>query len=229
MERPRLHLIRTAADRFNFSDLLAGSGQPQGGQPAPPPAGQTMRFAVSNILIKDGQVWFEDRVLHEQHAADRIQIGVPFIANLPADVDIFVQPMVTMTIDGSPFRILGMAKPFAATPDSVLDLKLKRLDLPRYAAYVEHSLPVRIAGGSLSTSVQVHFIQPESGPVIQLGGSVEVDGLDVRDGSNAPLLAFKRGTVALINVEPLGKVASLGAIVLDGVTSNLMLRRDGAT
>ncbi len=227
VEGPRVHLIRTSPDRFNFSDLMAGSEQPQAAPAAPP--GRPFHFAVSNIRIDGGQVWFEDRVLHEQHAADGIEIGMPFIANLPADVDIFVQPMVRMQVDGSPFRVAGMAKPFASTRDSVLDLRLRRFDLPRYAAYFTRKLPLKIAHGTLTTDVQVHFVQPASGPVIRLGGSVEIDGLDVRDGSGAPLAAFKRVTVALNNIEPLGNVVSLGAIRLDGFTSNLVIKSGGAT
>ncbi|HXR36465.1 MAG TPA: DUF748 domain-containing protein, partial [Candidatus Binataceae bacterium] len=224
VEHPRVHLIRISPDRFNCSDLMARSEPPQA---APP--GKPFHFAVSNIRIEGGQVWFEDRVLHEQHAADRIQIGLPFIANLPADVDIFVEPMVRMQVDGSPFRVAGIAKPFASTPESDLDLKLKRLDLPRYAAYLTQKLPIKVPHGTLTTDVQVHFIQPQSGPVIRLGGSVEIDGLDVRDGSGAPLAAFKRATVALNNIEPLGNIVSLGAIRLDGFTSNLVLKSGGAT
>jgi hypothetical protein len=124
IQRPRFHLIRSSPDRFNFSDLVAAPDHQQTGQ-APP--SKPFHFAVSNIRIEDGQVWFEDRVLHEQHGADRIQIGVPFIANLPNDIDIFVQPMVRMTIDGSRFRLAGIAKPFASMPESVLDLRFRGL------------------------------------------------------------------------------------------------------
>jgi len=226
IDRPAAHVVRTASNRFNFSDLIASKPGPH--QPAPPP-GKPFHFSVSNIRITDGKVWFEDNVLHQQHAVDHIQVGIPFIANLPADVDIFVEPMVRMRIDGSPFRIAGMAKPFASTPESILDLRLKNLSLPAFAGYLTQKLPIKVLQGTLSTKVQIHFVQPESGPIIRLGGKVAFAGLDIRDASNAPLVALKSGSVVLDNVEPLGKSVMIGPVALDGLSSNLVVKRPGVT
>jgi Domain of Unknown Function (DUF748) len=225
IDRPTIHIVRTPAETFNFSDLIAPSPAPPA-SPAKPP-GKPFHFALSNIQLNDGQVLFDDQALHAHHSADHIRIDIPFIANLPADVQIFVQPLVKMSIDGSPFRLVGMARPFAAIPESTLDLRLRRLDLPRYAAYLGHKVPIRIPQGTLLSDVQVHFIQPESGPVVRLSGTMEVDSLDVRDASSAPLVGFKRLSVALTDVEPLRKIITLGAIQLDGLTSNFVLNRGG--
>ena len=226
IDRLAAHVVRTAPNRFNFSDLIAS--KPGAPHPAPPP-GKPFHFSVSNIRITDGKVWFEDNVLHQQHAIDNIQVGIPFIANLPADVDIFVEPMVRMRIDGSPFRVAGMAKPFASTPESILDLRLKNLSLPAFAGYLTQKLPIKVLQGTLSTKVQIHFVQPESGPIIRLGGNVALTGLDIRDASNAPLVALKSGSVVLDNVEPLGKSVMIGPVALDGLSSNLVVKRPGVT
>jgi Domain of Unknown Function (DUF748) len=224
IDGPTVHVVRTAAHRFNFSDLIKTSNEAPAAQPSQP-----FHFAVSNILLNNGAVRFDDQVLHQHHAAENIQIGLPFIANLPADVEIFVQPMVEMTIDGSQLRVAGMAKPFAAIPESVLDLKLDQLDLARYASYLPVKVPIKIPRGTLSTDVQLHFIQSGSGAVIRLAGSLTLDQIDVRDGSNAPLAAFKRATVTLTDVEPLGNIVALGGIDIDGLNANLVLKRGGAT
>ena len=47
----------------------------------------------------------DDQLFGKQHKIEKIQIDVPFIANLPADVDVFVQPLVQMVIDGSPLGL----------------------------------------------------------------------------------------------------------------------------
>ena len=57
-----------------------------------------MKFAVSNIQLRDGEITIDDQLLGKQHKVEKIQIAVPFIANLPADVDVFVQPLVQMVI-----------------------------------------------------------------------------------------------------------------------------------
>ncbi len=98
--KPSIHVVREAEQRFNFSDLLESPNPP----PAPPKkeaAGKPLRFAVSNIRLIDGDIRFDDQVLAQQHRIEHIQLGIPFIANLPGDVDIYVQPLLQMVIDGS--------------------------------------------------------------------------------------------------------------------------------
>ena len=204
IDKPAIHVVRVSQQKFNFSDLLESAPAPAKPKPAAPSSPQ--RFAVSNIQLRDGEVTIDDQLLGKQHKVEKIQINVPFIANLPADVDVFVQPLVQMVIDGSPLRIAGVAKPFQATRDSVVDLKLHRLDLPLYVSYAPMKLPVKIPSGTLSTDLYLHFVQAEAQPLIRLNGTVALDQLDVRDTANAPLVAMRHAEVKLSDVEPLGAV-----------------------
>ena len=99
-----------------------------------------------------------------------------------------------------------MAKPFQATRDSVVDLKLHALDLPLYVSYAPMKLPVKIPSGTLSTDLYVHFVQAEAQPLIRVNGTLALDQLDVRDIADAPLVAMKHAEVKLTDVEPLGAV-----------------------
>jgi hypothetical protein len=176
-----------------------------------------MKFAVSNIQLRDGEVTIDDQLLGKQHKIEKIQINVPFVANLPSDVDVFVQPLLQMVIDGSPLRIAGVAKPFQATHDSVVDLKLHQLNIPLYVSYAPMKLPVKIPDGTLSTDLYVHFVQAESQPLIRINGTVALDRLDVRDTADAPLLALRHAEVKLTDVEPLGAVFDLKSIWIDAL------------
>src|SRR5580692_5457310 len=225
VDKPAIHVVRKSAQEFNFSDLLESAPAPPKPKPAAPSA--PMKFAVSNIQLRDGEITIDDQLLGKQHKVEKIQIAVPFIANLPADVDVFVQPLVQMVIDGSPLRIAGVAKPFQATRDSVVDLKLHRLDLPLYVSYSPTKLPVKIPSGTLSTDLYVHFVQAESQPLIRLNGVVALDQLDVRDNANAPLVALKHAEVKLTDVEPLGAVFYLRSIWIDGLLASVRLNPDG--
>ena len=229
IEAPSLHVMRNKAQVFNFADLLEPSAPPPSEAPPKPPSSGRFHFAVSNIRISRGKVQFDDQAFNEHHTVDGIQIGVPFIANLPADTEIFVQPLLRMVIDGSPFRVMGVAKPFASIPESTLDVKLKNLDLTRVANYLAHTVPVKIPRGTLSTKLQLHFVQPESGPVIKIGGTVNVAGLDVRDASNAPLASFKSASIAVTDVEPLRQIVMLGDINVDGLSSGFIRNPGGTT
>jgi uncharacterized protein involved in outer membrane biogenesis len=225
VERPAIHVVRQSQQRFNFSDLLESAPTPEKSKPAAPSA--PMRFAVSNIQLRDGAVTIDDQLLGKQHKIEKIYIDVPFIANLPSDVDVSVQPLLQMVIDGSPLRIAGVAKPFGVTRDSVIDLKLHRLDLPLYVSYAPMKLPVKIPDGKLSADVYVHFVQAESLPLIRLNGTLALDQLDVRDTADAPIAALKHAEVKLTDVEPLGAVFSLRSIWIDGLLAHVRLNPDG--
>ncbi len=225
VDKPAIHVVRVSQQKFNFSDLLESAPAPEKPKPVTPSSPQ--RFAVSNIQLRDGEITIDDQLLGKQHKVDKIQINVPFIANLPADVDVFVQPLVQMVIDGSPLRIAGVAKPFQATRDSVVDLKLHRLDLPLYVSYSPTKLPVKISSGALSTDLYVHFVQAEAQPLIRVNGTVAIDQLDVRDIADAPLVALKHAEVKLSDVEPLTAVFYLRSIWIDGLMANVRLNADG--
>ena len=225
VDKPVIHVVRESEQKFNFSDLLESAPAPEKPKPAAPSA--PMKFAVSNIQLRDGEITIDDQVLGKQHKVEKIQIDVPFIANLPSDVDVFVQPLLQMVIDGSPIRIAGLAKPFTTTRDTVVDLKLHRIDLPLYVSYVPVKLPVKIPQGTLSADVYVHFVQAESQPLIRLNGTLALDQLDVRDTADAPVVAFKHAEVKLTDVEPLGAAFYLRSIWIDGLHANVRLNPDG--
>ncbi len=201
--KPAIHIIREAEQRFNFSDLLEAPNPP----PPPPkenPAGKPQRFAVSNIRLIDGDIRFDDQVLSQQHHIEHIQLGVPFIANLPADVDIYVQPLLEMIIDGSPLRLVGRAKPFANPPESVVDLRLHKLELQRYLAYAPKRIAIKIPSGTLSSDLQVHFVNASASsaqPHISVSGAVGIDMLAVQDGAGAPLIEMQHTVVKLGEVK----------------------------
>jgi uncharacterized protein involved in outer membrane biogenesis len=226
--KPSIHLVREAEQRFNFSDLLEPSKPP----PKEKPAGKPTRFAVSNIRLTDGEIRFEDQVLSEQHRIEHIQLGVPFIANLPADVDIYVQPLLEMVIDGSPLRIVGRAKPFANPPESVVNLRLHRLDLHGYLGYAPKRIAIKVPQGTLSSDLQVHFVNANASsarPRIAVSGAVAVDQLAVRDRADAPLLELSHAVVKLSDVEPLENMIALSEIWVDGLVAHATLNNDGTT
>ena len=229
--KPSVHIIREVEQRFNFSDLLE-SPNPPPPPPKEPPAGKPQRFSVSNIRLTDGEIRFEDKVLAEQHRIEHIQLGVPFLANLPADVDIYVQPLLEMVIDGSPLHIVGRAKPFANPPESVVDLRLHRLELQRYLGYAPMRLAIKIPSGTLSSDLQVHFVNASGSsaqPKITVSGAASIDQLAVQDGAGAPLLELGHVEVKLAHVEPLESVIALDKIWIDGLVAHATLNRDGTT
>lgn len=213
LQHPQLHVVRTAPQQFNFSDLIDKFA----GQPAKPGSAPA-RFALSNISVHDGDIVFDDAVTHASHRIDHLELGIPFIANLPHDTEVFVQPLLAMTVDGSPLRIAGQTKPFADSRESVMNFTLDHLDLPRYLGYAPVPLPVAIPSGQLSGQLQLHFVQAKDGPEVRLEGQLALDNVVLADHAGSPILALGHASAVLDDVEPLLSRYRLGAVQLNQLT-----------
>jgi len=224
VESPSIHVVRESDGLFNFSDLMQSSAPPPALKPSAP-----LKFAVSNILVNQGNIEFDDEVTGQKHSIEQIQLGVPFIANFQADLDVVVQPLLQMLVDGSPILILGATKPFGTTLDSVIDLRLHALKLPSYMAYAPKTIKAKMPSGALSLDVLVHFIRGDNGPVIRVNGALALDQLDVRDATDAPVLALDHAEVRMTDVEPLARVAYLDSIRIENLRANLVRNHDGMT
>ncbi|HVX05357.1 MAG TPA: DUF748 domain-containing protein [Rhodanobacteraceae bacterium] len=222
LQHPRLHLARTAPQQFNFSDILARL-RSRPSKPDDKPA----RFSVSNISVHDGDITFADAVTHAAHRIDHLELGIPFIANLPHDTDVFVQPLLAMNVDGSPLRVTGDTKPFAESRESTMDFTLDHLDLPRYLGYVPEPLPVTIKRGQLSGQLQLHFAQTAAGPQVRLGGQLRLDDLALATSAGDRILEAHGASATLADVEPLLSRYRLGAVQLDGLDFHYTLQPGG--
>jgi uncharacterized protein involved in outer membrane biogenesis len=209
LDGPRIAITREANQRFNFSDLIDRFAA----QPSPPNS-KPARFALSNIRIQNGDVRFDDRVLGSQHHIEHLDLGIPFLANLPSDTDIFVQPLLAMTVDGSPLRIDGQTKPFASNRESTVDFQLDRLDLPRYLGYAPKPLPVAIPKGTLSGKLALHFVQAQPTPQVQLTGHLQLDDFTLNSSNGDAIARLGHGTIELGDVQPLVSRYHFGAMQL---------------
>ncbi len=210
LNQPRIAITRGKDQRFNFADLIERFTA----KPAPADS-QPARFSLSNISVHDGDIRFDDRLLGAQHHIEKLELGIPFLANLPSSTDIFVQPLLAMTVDGSSLRVDGQTKPFANNRESTIGFQLDRLDLPRYLGYVPAPMPVAIPKGLLSGKLSLHFVQTQPTPQLQLTGNLQVDDLAL-DGSRGDAIArLGHGNIELVDVQPLASRYHFGAMQLE--------------
>ena len=155
VDAPHVHVVRTAEQRFNFSDIVDKLSRPE--NPPKPKSDEPARFVFANLQLTNGAIDFVDQPLGAQHKVDGLQVGVPFLASLPADVNIFVQPLLAARVDGTPLHFAGKTKPFSDSLESNLNIKIDGLDLPRYLGYVPGPLPVAVPQGKLTTDLTIDF------------------------------------------------------------------------
>lgn len=210
LRQPRIRIVREAKGRFNFSDILASLAA----RPSDPQS--PFRYAVANIRVHAGSIAFDDAVTHSRHQVSQLELGIPFIANLPSDTDIYVQPLLAMQVDGSPIGMAGRARPFAHDHESTLAFHFSHLDLPRYTGYAPTPLPFSIPRGTLSGDLTLHFAQTSSTPQLRVSGTLQIDDFALDDPQHQPLFALKRGSIQLTDVEPLASRYGFGTLQLDG-------------
>ena len=222
LDSPRFHIVRYDAQRFNFTDLIEKFSK----QPAKPDSKPTL-FSVSNIRLENGQITFDDKLLGTTHVIDQWKLGIPFIATLPSQTDIFVEPLLRARIDGSPLAIDGRTKPFAASRESEVSLRFDGLDVPHLMSYAPTSVPVIVQSGKLSTDLKLNFVMSNDAPSLRVTGTVDMSDVDVQDHGKAPFFAAHAVHVAAANLEPLKSVYHFDEIRIDAPIASLARDKDG--
>lgn len=222
VDRPVLHVARTAEGRYDIDDLIARLVPAS--EPAPAPA-EPQRFAVYNLQLKDGSLQFDDRPLGRTHRVDGLRLDLPFLTNLPAQLEVKVEPRLAFSVAGTRFDTGARATPFAAVRTADLTLAMGRLDLAPYLPYLPAALPVKLQRGGLAGEVALRFAMPEKGPqTLVLSGHLEADQVSLADRAGADLLAWDRLKLEVDEVQPLARRVALRSLQLDG--SRWQVRRD---
>ncbi len=223
LRSPYVHLVRTGANAYNFSDLLEKKAPEK-----PEPSKERARFSVSNISIVNGSIDFIDRGLaaEKQHHVRGLELGVPFVSTIPHYADIFIAPRFRAVVNGSPLALDGKLKPFASAVEYSLDVNLKDLDIPYYLAYVPVKLPVRVERGTAATKLALTYrIDANRNPGLFMNGELSLADLKASGADGAPLAALDRLGVVIGRSDLLAPAISLTSVTLDGPV--LHLSRDG--
>ena len=225
MDAPQIHVVRTAEQTFNFTDLVEQFSKPS--TPKPADSKPTL-FYIANIHVDNGLLDFDDRLLNQKHRIDQLMFGIPFIANLPSKADVFVQPFLKARIDGSPLAVDGKLKPFASSLTSEVALSLDKLDLPPLMSYAPTRLPVQLPQGQLSTALKISFSRSGDQSTVEVSGTVDLNQLALNDAAGQPLLKFGALHVDAASVEPLRGIVHLKELRLDQPQVSLSRDKQGA-
>ena len=222
VDAPRLRLARLDEGRYDIDDLLQRfAAQPQD-KPSEP-----ARFALFNLRVAGGELSLDDRPVGRVHELRKITLDLPFLSNLPDDLQVKVEPRLAFELNGSAFDNHGRSTPFAQGRASDLDIRFEALDMAPLWAYLPAAVPVQPAGGLLSADLKLHFEQPpNSEPRVQLKGRLELQDMHVKAPGDVPLLAWQKLSVQLAELHLLQRRAVLDAVQLDGLV--LHVRRDAA-
>lgn len=216
---PSVKIVRTGPNDFNFSDLLSKDKDKK-----PVKDEKPARFSINNIWLKNGSIDFIDQVptTEKHHTVRNMELKVPFVSNLPYLADKYIDPSFSAVINNAPFSLLGKMKPFAKEVTVSLDIKLKDLDIPFYAAYFPTTLPVRIPSGTVTTDLELTHRAVKSGkPEVGLSGLIRLTALKLQDRAGSPLLGLPEASVHITSAKIMSQEFSLASIYLKGLEAFL--------
>lgn len=223
IDRPALHLARDANGRMNYADIVERfAAKP------PAPKSEPARFSVNNIALTSGSLVFDDKLLDQTQRVDNLTITLPFLSNLPHDVEIVTRPTLSANINGSALALDGTMLPFAASRETHLNINLDALELARYMPFAPKLKDADIKGGLLDSRLTLGFIQDKDKQDVFLAGTAALRDADIRKHDGSPLVKAGRIAVDIARIEPLGRMAHLRSLSVDGLAVQAVRRADGS-
>ncbi|WP_313066890.1 DUF748 domain-containing protein, partial [Achromobacter animicus] len=217
LRQPTIAIVREDVLRFNFSDIEQRVAELAAAKPDEPPKPDEglPRFSLNNMVIENGTITLDDKVTGRKQVVDEFAIGIPFISTFGYATDIDVQPRLHLRINGSPFHLTGVARPFDVVPSSTLRVAFDGLQLEKWADVWPMPLPFKVESALLDSNLQVVFEQPKDAPPkIRVVGDLGLRRLDVRDPSGGSLAAWSALTVSRLELEPIARQVYIGEVGL---------------
>lgn len=221
LTKPYVHLSRSAANKYNIDDILQlAASQP----PSPEPA----RFSVNNIQLEEGSLAFEDKPAGVTHKVQDLKLGLPFVSSLPSDVAIFVEPLFSANINGSPLLLKGKARPFSEPKEYALDLKLDKVDLTTYLGYLPFKPGFRLPSAQFDAQLNLAVVQPKDKPAsLTLGGEASLTGVQLQQLDGKQVGKLDALKVKLGKLDLLAQRYEIAQVGVAGLELDVLRGRDG--
>jgi uncharacterized protein involved in outer membrane biogenesis len=225
LTKPFVRVVRRPDQTYNFSDLVPGP-QPASKEPPKP-----VRFSVNNIQVIDGGAEFSDEPTQKKHSLREVNVGIPFLSNIPSQIQTFVQPGLSAVVNGTRYAVQGKTKPFADSLETTLDVNVTDLDLPYYLAYVPSELlTFRMPSGRLDAKLAIVFVRKgKTEQTLAVKGDVGLRELAVDDTQGGPVVRIPKLGVGLASIEPLVRKVHLSKVSLESPTLTVRREKTGIT
>jgi uncharacterized protein involved in outer membrane biogenesis len=228
LKKPFINLVRHQDQSYNFSDLIKKE------EPKPESKaegkGKPLRFSFNNITIENGSIDFRDGPKQTKHTVRELNIGLPFLSNVPAQVNVFVHPVFSAKVNETLYAIQGETKPFADSLETTFDINIKDFDIPYYFAYFPLKLNFKIVSACLDTQTKVSFIQhkKDKRPSVTVSGNVSLKKVALDDVKNNPLFRLPLIEIGIAPTEPLKKIFRLSKVSIQSPEFKVQRNSKGA-
>ncbi|WP_455288200.1 DUF748 domain-containing protein [Cupriavidus necator] len=223
IDRLAVRVARGADGRVSFADVQDKFAA----LPPKPADAEPARFSVNNIAITGSSFSYDDKLLDTSLRVDHLTLTLPFLSNLPHDVEIVTRPTLSAQVNGTPLALDGEVLPFADSRQTRLNVNLDGLDVSRLMAFAPPLRDAEVKSGKLDTRLTVAFRQQKDTQEMLLTGTAVLRDADLRTRAGQPLLKTGRLAVDIGKLEPLAHLAQLRSVEIEGLGVEAARRADG--
>ncbi|WP_116319457.1 DUF748 domain-containing protein [Cupriavidus sp. P-10] len=223
VDRLAVRVARGADGRMSFADVQ----EKFAAMPPKPADAEPARFSVNNIAVTGSSFSYDDKLLDTSLRVDHLTLTLPFLSNLPHDVEIVTRPTLSALINGTPLALDGEVLPFADSRQTRLNVNLDGLDVTRFMAFAPPLRDAEVKSGKLDTRLTVAFRQQKDTQEMLLMGTAALRDADIRTRAGQPLLKSGRLALDIARIEPLAHRAQLRSVEIEGLGVQAVRRADG--
>jgi hypothetical protein len=222
--RPSVEIALGADGVLSFQDLLASDGAPA---PHPDEKRGGLGVWIGRLAVEEARVRFRDATRH------------PAFDEAVGPLTFRLESFRTKGGDGSPYSFVGTTdagETFRWTGTvrteplrSAGTLAFECVALPRYAPYLQDSLPLDLRDGRLDLETRYELEWGTARHVLRIAaGKLVVDRLAVGPrGVADPPVKLPRIEVSGIEADPLAREASVGEVAVRGGALRVVREKDG--
>jgi len=222
LDAPHLKLTHRGQGHYDIDDVLQRLNKPSATQSGP------FQFALYNVRVTNGSADFTDALPSgaREHTLRKLEVSIPFLSNLEYRRTALIQPHLAFELNGSSFDTALRGTPFDTSHAMEARLKVSRLDLAPWLAYVPADTAVRPSAGVLDADLRIAFTEAPNASV-KVSGQLGANGLILKDAAGAEVLRTDSVDVELEDVRPLERVADLKSLTLDAPALRWVRKRSG--
>ncbi len=180
---PMIHIVRDQDKRSNIRDIVAYFMKKEGSD------SEKTLFSINNIQVENGTIRVDDKARGKQLLIEELNIGIPFIANMPSEIDIFVRFGISAKINKDKIELTGKSRPAFGKKSGKLGIKLDKLDLPTYLGYFPFDPGFRLKSGKFSTDLDVTFAKRDGDRrPVYVEGDITLQSLWLTEPNGADVL-----------------------------------------
>ncbi len=182
-----LHIIRYKDGTFNIPYMKKNESSPL--QPEKKEQKTLFPFRLQNILLKQGNILFTDKLMDEVHTLYDFKLSVPYGSTLEKESHKEMLPYFGGKLNGTSFKLEGSTKPFTKSLASRFSFSLEKINLKKFSPYLADLAKISFQKGVLSAELTLHFQRNEKAAMeVTLEGPVTLYDIDMRKSSK-PLLS----------------------------------------